>query len=315
MDQSILKASRGILEDRFPAARIRLVSQSHNAIYHVVQPDGQPLAARLGWLGRPLAWTQAEALWLSHLHDYSIAVPRPLSDPESIEIEGHSAIMLLMDWIEGERLTSRWVTPVQAQEAAMLLARVHRATALFPDTHRELLTRPILDGAGLRGEGLSQYAVDAEGQRLLLPYASLLDTVAERTAEALAVLDESGAKQIMIHGDFRPENIVETETGLALLDFDDCAWGYAAYDLATFLMFTRGSSQAEEVRLTLWQTYQGMTGAPDIWEPVLDVLMLSRFALSLRWAVNNRGGFSGDVGQILRQRASLIELALSGQSW
>lgn len=315
MEQTLLKASREILEDRFPAARIRLVSQSHNAIYQIAQTDGSQMAARIGWLGRPLAWTQAETLWLKHLHDYSIPVPRPLSDPEALDLEGHTAILLLMDWIEGERLASRWFSPIQAQEAAMLLARVHRATALFPDAQRELLTRPILDGAGLQGEGLSQYTVDTEGQRLLLPYADLLDTVAERTREALAVLDESGAQQIMSHGDFRPENILETETGLALLDFDDCAWGYAAYDLATFLMFTRGMAQAEEVRLALWQTYQGMTGAPSSWEPVLDVLMLSRFALSLRWVVNNRNGFSGDIGQILTHRASLIELALSGHSW
>ena len=52
---------------------------------------------------------------------------------------------------------------------------------------------------------------------------------------------------MLIHADLVPENVLIQKNGLAIIDFDDCVWGYWAFDIATIVNRAHRSDNAEQL--------------------------------------------------------------------
>jgi Ser/Thr protein kinase RdoA (MazF antagonist) len=67
----------------------------------------------------------------------------------------------------------------------------------------------------------------------------MLDTRA-RLHAALARLDRPPSAYSMIHADMHPGNVLVDGDRLTVIDFDDAAWGWHAYDIAVALVHQHG---------------------------------------------------------------------------
>ena len=79
------------------------------------------------------------------------------------------------------------------------------------------------------GAVLGSPALSAAERRLML------DTKA-RLHAALARLDRQPSVYSMIHADMHPGNVLVDGDRLTVIDFDDAAWGWHAYDIAVALV-------------------------------------------------------------------------------
>ena len=61
-----------------------------------------------------------------------------------------------------------------------------------------------------------------------------------RLHAALARLERQPDVYSMIHADMHPGNVLVDGDGLTIIDFDDAAWGWHAYDIAVALVHQHG---------------------------------------------------------------------------
>ncbi len=189
--------------------------------------------------------------------------PRELDLPD-----GTRHWTLISDWIEGEAARPR--TPQLVRELGALTAGLH-ALNLAPPTH---WTGPIYDANWLWCWWHSEaprWLTTEEVERCLPAVA--------RTA---AFLDAEADAERIIHSDLHFGNVLKTASGLAVLDFDDCAVAHPAFDLA----LTEGELLDEEDPTPLLAAYRAgysaTSGQPypvqAVW--LLNVLSATAF---LKW--------------------------------
>ena len=73
---------------------------------------------------------------------------------------------------------------------------------------------------------------------------------------ALRAYGENPDNFSLIHADLTPENIIFDGGDLAIIDFDDAAYGWHVYDLASVLIECRNSLDFEALRAALLQGYR-----------------------------------------------------------
>jgi Ser/Thr protein kinase RdoA (MazF antagonist) len=232
---------------------LELVSQSENVTYRVVdRRDGVAYALRLH---RPWYHTIDELIseraWIRALDEAGIAVQAPMRTRDgqeyasvTIQTTGERRFAGLARWTTGRVLAQVLRETTDTRIAEQHFARLGAVTASLHDQAATwqppaAFTRHALDANGFMGStphwgpfwdhrGLS----DAE-RRLML------DTRA-RLHAALARLERQPAMYSMIHADMHPGNILVDGDRLTVIDFDDAAWGWHAYDIAVALFYHHG---------------------------------------------------------------------------
>ncbi|MPZ33647.1 MAG: phosphotransferase [Rhodospirillales bacterium] len=236
---------------------LELVSLAENVTYRVVdRRDGVAYALRLH---RPWYHTLdelvSERAWVRALAEAGIAVQAPVRAREGQEYAavtvpgtGEKRFAGLARWTTGRVLAEvlRETTDMQIAEhhftqLGALAASLHDQAATWqpPAT----FTRNALDADGFMGSTLhwgpfwDHQGLSAAERRLML------DTRA-RLHAALARLDRPPSAYSMIHADMHPGNVLVDGGGLTIIDFDDAAWGWHAYDIAVALVHQQGPSLA-----------------------------------------------------------------------
>jgi Ser/Thr protein kinase RdoA (MazF antagonist) len=252
-------AARAALE-AFPIEpdALELKSLSENVTYRVVdRRDGAAYALRLH---RPWYHTLDELIserdWIRALDGAGIAVQAPVRTRDgqeyasvTIPATGERRFAGLARWTTGRVLAEvlretadtgpdtgddTGAAARRFEQLGALTAQLHDQAAAWQPPAR--FTRHALDADGFMGSaphwgpfwehrGLS----DAE-RRLML------DTRA-RLHAALARLERQPAAYSMIHADMHPGNILVDGDRLTVIDFDDAAWGWHAYDIAVALFY------------------------------------------------------------------------------
>jgi Ser/Thr protein kinase RdoA (MazF antagonist) len=233
---------------------LELVSLAENITYRVVdRRDGVAYALRLH---RPWYHTHDELIseraWVRALDGAGISVQAPVRTRDGQEYASvtipatrETRFAGLARWTTGRVLaevlretTDSSVAERHFEQLGALTAQLHnQATTWQPPA---AFTRHALDADGFMGstphwgpfwdhKGLSA------GERELM-----LDTRA-RLHEALARLDRQPALYSMIHADMHPGNVLVDGDGLTVIDFDDAAWGWHAYDIAVALVHQQDS--------------------------------------------------------------------------
>ncbi|HWV47995.1 MAG TPA: phosphotransferase, partial [Microbacterium sp.] len=118
---------------------------------------------------------------------------------------------------------------------------------------------------------------------------ALLDRALPKLHAVLRGLGTDSETYGVVHADSTPENVLETDAGFTLIDFDDFGTGWFVFDLVTALFHHTGHPRAAEYERALIAGYEAIrplcTGEREAW----DALDLARGLTYLGWAAERAG--------------------------
>ncbi len=220
--------------------RVSALNSYENRVYSIGLEDGSSLVAKFY---RPERWTDAtieeEHRFCDALLARDLPVIAPLKDAHGCSLHRSGAFRFSLFPRAGGR-------PPELDNAEQLavigrtIGRLHLVSDTLQFNHR-----PFIDVSRL-GDECADYLLDAN----VLPseqahiYESVVDDL---LPEVHACVDEVDYREICLHGDFHPGNILwGGDDTPHLLDFDDIATGPAMQDL---WMFISGDRQYAQARL------------------------------------------------------------------
>lgn len=221
--------------------RVSALNSYENRVYSVGVEAGGFIVAKFY---RPGRWSDAgileEHAFSRELTDHDLPVIAPLADARGRTLFNEGPFRFALYPRVGGR-PPELDDPAQLQVIGRTLARLHLIGAVHA-----FVERPVI---GV--QNLGQESVDFLLDSPLLP-DTLVDAYAALTDDLLDVLDDRfadahGVRDIRLHGDFHPGNLLIGSDGTpAVFDLDDTGTGPAIQDL---WMFTSGERAYAEARL------------------------------------------------------------------
>lgn len=287
-------AERALQQFPVVPTALELVSVAENITFRAQSPEGQ-FALRLH---RPHYNTLEELIsersWASALLEAGIAVQAPLQTSAgthfcemAIPELGETRYVGMTRWLPGTPLAEHLQAAVASQARESVFRRIGELAAQLHSqvsTWREPrgFTRPRLDLDGLLGEAprwgrFWEHPALAAAEREQLSRArSLLQ----------ARLRDYGADPGnfgLIHADLHAGNVLVHDETLGLIDFDDAAYGWFVYDLATALVEYWDEADFPRLRAALLQGYRTHRALPARDEAMLDSFLLMRSLAIIGW--------------------------------
>lgn len=278
-------------EDDF--SDVKLIKYRENAVFSVRNRSGDKFALRIHRYGyHNDAELLSELRWMEALGEKGFAVPRvvpartatpfvTVSDPHIPEPRQID----LLTWISGKPLgqietgMSRMPDSVY-QEMGHLAGELHNQAEAW--VLPQGFTRHAWNLEGLLGENpfwgrfweLSALTAD---QRALLTKARV------RAHKDLTAIDTGPNTYGLIHADFVPENLLVTDKGLGLIDFDDAGFGWHMFELATALVFHCGTDYFDAMKKGLFDGYRSVRPLSEKEEARLPLFLFLRATTYLGW--------------------------------
>lgn len=294
------------IEAYLPAARAALsafglpetephpIGKSENVVFRADAPDGTTWALRLHRPGyHALPALESDRELTAHLAASGLIVPtgrRTASgawytevgtpDPERTRLAGMTLWhpgQTLESLIGKDRSPATWDW---FERTGALLADLHNATSGWAPPPGFIRHR--LDLEGLVGETpfwgrfWDVPSLTAEERGLLTEARSL-------AAARLAALTDP---LILIHADAHPANVLVSGDHLGLIDFDDCAWGWPAFDMAVTLWNGAGEPQFTALRDRFLTGYASRRALPQDVLAELDLFLLTRSLMLIGWCAD-----------------------------
>ncbi|MGQ4619080.1 phosphotransferase [Nocardia sp. R7R-8] len=306
-------------DHRAPLAFVKL---RENCVFRVDDPSG-PIALRLHRPGyRSLEEIAAESRFIAALADEGLPVVELVRTPagaHTVLIE-HNGLQVVVD-------AQRWVSaaqPLGSSEAAFagtsplteadfeqmgaLAARMHAASQRlstsgdFPRSPWDaegMIGADALWGDPLAAPGLSEEDRETLGQ------------AREAMLETLRDYGTSPTVYGLIHADFTPENLLTSEDGLVIIDFDDFGAGWFLFDLATALFFYLADQRYEAFRAALLRGYRAHRPLDRAEEDLLELFITARGFTYLGWAATRpetetAAFIAEEIAPIVVRRAAAI---------
>jgi len=209
-------------------------------VYSIGLEDGQTIVAKFY---RPERWSDETILeehaFCDALVERDLPVITPIKNAEGSSLHYAPPFRFSLYPRAGGR-PPELDNPEQLAVIGRTIGRLHLVSENFPFQHR-----PFIDATRL-GDECADYLLDAN----ILPteqahiYESVVDDLLPEVHDCL---DAADYREISLHGDFHPGNILwGCDNTPHLLDFDDTATGPAMQDL---WMFISGERQYAQARL------------------------------------------------------------------
>jgi Ser/Thr protein kinase RdoA (MazF antagonist) len=225
-------------------ARLLALNSYENRVYQVGIEDAPPLIAKFYRPGRwPDAAILEEHAFAAELAGEEIPVVAPLAGADGKTLHEYAGFRFALYPRQGGRWpelddedTLRWL--------GRFIGRIHAVGAAAPFSHRPTL------GIDEFGTQASAYLLDHGfiPHELRDAYAGLAGDLLDRVA---AAYDRAGdIRNIRLHGDCHPGNILWTDAGPHFVDLDDCRTGPAIQDLWMLLSGER-SDMSRQMNLLL----------------------------------------------------------------
>lgn len=269
----------------------RLIVARENAVYEMTLPDGSRAALRLHRAGyQDEAAIRSELWWCGELAALGLPVPTPLPLPDgdilaTLSTNRHASAIR---WLEGAPMGKAGQPlpmPVPAQidlhhRIGQLLRRLHESSdgLIRPDA----FSRPRWDIDGLVGEA-PLWGRFWEHPRASYVQLSAQFAAREAVRSFLARHAAAGGDFGLIHADVLRENILVSDAGLSLIDFDDSGFGFRLYDLGTVLSQNQYEPARDDLRDALMAGY----GTQDV--EMVEVFTLARILASVGWTIPRLG--------------------------
>jgi Ser/Thr protein kinase RdoA (MazF antagonist) len=312
-------------------ARIQFVNRRENIVFRVTSGEND-------WalkVHRPGYHTdseiQSESALLETLTGAGVSVPTPVRRADGshvarvVDADGTSTQVTIQRWLASAvPLGSSPLTftgharPTDAQ-----LVQYGRTIALLHRCWERTGTPPGYDRLAWDAAGLSgPNALWGRASRLgglTREQRETFEQAEEQLAQDLAGLPRTPSTYGPIHGDLTLENILESERGLSVIDFDDCGEGWYLFDLATACFFLTGHGESEEMVGAVLRGYRSERSLSvadrQAWHPLLLARALSYLAWSVDRPEVEATQFHLDSVLPHAFRASLLYLSTGRTGW
>lgn len=178
---------------------------------------------------------RAELALLRHLADMGMPVQRPIAEATLPD----DTLATLLTWLPGKSLVRDDMNPAVLLRAGALTFQLHQATLGF--AHEGLRTYGAVHVRKL-GEAIramsSRYALNADD---IASACAACDVIGER-------LDEACSDFRAIHADLSASNLLQTDAGLAVIDFSLCGVGHPMHDLGILMGNTGSQAQRQAIK-------------------------------------------------------------------
>jgi Ser/Thr protein kinase RdoA (MazF antagonist) len=247
---SYTKAAREALT-HFPieAEGIDLVTHSENVTFRVTVRGGdKDYVLRLHRPGyNSIEELESEREWIVALKETGVAVQDSLETREGgfytlVDIPGvtENRYAGMTTWQEGKPLGEFLDTCTDETEKQRIFRRFGEIAASFHNqstswvppagfTRRRLDLDALLGESPFWGRFWEHAELNASEQELLLQARA-------STRSAIEAYGETPNNFSLIHADFTPDNMIYNDGELAVIDFDDSAYGWHMYDIASALI-------------------------------------------------------------------------------
>ena len=256
--------------ERFPveAENVELIAHSENVTFRVsVRGSDTDYVLKLHRPGyNSIEELNSERIWTSALKEAGLSVPVSLMTLKGRHFElvdipdtGEQRFAGMTTWLQGTPLSEYLTTSYDAEERKRFFRRTGEIAAAIHNQATDWkepagFERSRLDLEGLLGE-TPYWGRFWEHAELTTAEKALL--LRERES-ARATLIAYGARPDnfgLIHADLHPENILYNGEDLALIDFDDAAYGWHLYEIASALIMDRFSPDFDALRTALLEGY------------------------------------------------------------
>ena len=292
----------------FEQEQTRFFAHRENTVWKVGSPDGQ-FALRKHRPGyRTPAQLESELLWMQAMGAAGLPVPTPLHTNDgsvlaNVEGDTYSALT----WIDALPIGSGGdlkpgLDPSQtARQLGRMMAELHDATDSW--TLPDGFDRPIWKIEELLGiEPL--WGRFWENPDLSRDEAELLLAARDRARADLAGRDRD-LDQGLIHADLLTENVLSSGTDLWMIDFDDSAFGYRTFDIATFLMRLSDRADYPDIRAA---TLDGYSARRRVSADELDLFLTIRALTYPGWIISRRHE-PGGIERSIRNTRMAVKFA------
>jgi len=223
-------ASYGLAE-----ARLRDLKATSHAAYEVITGDpARHYALRILDPDADPNRLERECLWLTALcRDVDVIVPEPMLSMDGhlvrrVTIAGVHGVRpcVLLRWVDGSSLDED-LTPDHLRHVGRAIATLH--------THAETFRWPEEIMPPRRNATWMSEVLDERllKDRIGSDEIDLLRSAIDRIAETMGLLLDGPKVAGAIHGDLHRRSVLFAADGdVRLVGFDECRWGYYAYDLA-----------------------------------------------------------------------------------
>jgi len=298
--ETFLPAARAALE-AFPIvpARLAFVNVSENVTFRVTDEAGEDFVLRLH---RPWYHTierlKGERVWTRALADAGVSVPRGVTtrggdDYVRVAVEplGEQRWAGLARWIEGRVLFG----VVEAEtDSAAIEGHFERLGAIMAALHNQAagwappasFERHALDADGLMGAPTGEppfWGPFWDHPMFSVAERALMLATRDRIHAALTRYGRDAATFSLIHADLHPGNVLIDGDHLAVIDFDDAAFGWHLYDLAVALVFYQDHARFAGFRDACLRGYAAVRTLPDDVVRLLPMFLLVRRLVQIGW--------------------------------
>lgn len=289
-------------------AKVQCVNHGYNTTFRV-KAEGFPEAAlRVNTnSGKTLEHIQAETAFVRHLSDAGVLVPKPLSSPEGDFVlcrdwEGARPLKaVLYTWLTG-RLYRTGFTAAHGRQLGALTKQLHTAARGWMPPEGARLVR----GGDPLG-GLPWVMDEQKGHDIDL---GVWREVWERTQDLYARIE--AVPRLVIHDDLHMWNLMQTNAGMAVFDFDDMVLGWPIRDAAVTLFYIRRLNDAAKVEEAYWKGLGLSIGEAGLSTSDFELMVGARVLLlanDLAQSTNSelRAEFPGYVGKADRRLRRLLD--------
>ncbi len=226
--------------------------------------------ARAG-VGAPVGLRTREGVWFV-----------PVAGPDNDETRYAG----MASWTEGEVLSDL----MKRENAAESPGRFRQLGAAVAALHNQAgawtlpagFTRHALDTDGLMGEA-PWWGQFWDSPLLSASERSLAATTRLKIAAALDRLGRDRSIFSLIHADLHPDNVLVSGDRLTVIDFDDAAFGWHAYDLAVAIFHLQPEPNFAQAQAALMAGYRSARALSADTEALIPMFLLIRGLAVIGW--------------------------------
>lgn len=273
---------------------IELVSISENTVYKVSSRSGELFALRIHRPGyHDLDELKSELHWTTALQEAGVDVPsaRLTRDGQGYAIvplpgtkeERHVGVV---EWVEGVNLSNL----IADESDDGVLGHIGRVGRIAAQIHNQA-------SAWVPPSGFRRHGFDAEGFMGEAPFwgrfwdnpaltsdeRALLCSVRPVIYKVLSRYEKSDDLYSMIHADLHDHNLLVSDQGMTVIDFDDAGFGWHQYELAVALFGFQGRPNFDAIVDALVQGYREVRALSDEALAMLPMFLLIRALALIGW--------------------------------
>ncbi len=235
-------AEVAVLQFPIGARALHFINHGENATFRIEATSGRRYLLRIHRESyHTRAAIEEELAWLSLLSANGMRVPKPLTSRSGQWVESihHARLNLtrhccLFEWIDG-RFIGKSVHPHHLYQIGQTIATLQTLTPRSRVKHRRYWHADGLLGLEPKFGSLARVK-DATPKEL-----AIIARARQSTLKRLRQFEmKHPTRQGLIHADLHFGNVLATDDGLGVIDFDDSGFGFHAYDLVIPLMSTKG---------------------------------------------------------------------------